>query len=97
MKLPPQSQVAEAHEARLRVLRSMTPEQRLVQALELSDFVRTLFRQGLRLRFPTLTDDEINSLFLERLDLCHNERIVEKLELGAEWSALLDEADPLEF
>lgn len=72
MKLPPQSQVAEAHEARLRVLRSMTPEQRLVQALELSDFVRTLFRQGLRLRFPTLTDDEINSLFLERLDLCHN-------------------------
>jgi len=72
IKLPPQSQVAEAHEARLRVLRSMTPEQRLVQALELSDFVRTLFRQGLRLRFPTLTDDEINSLFLERLDLCHN-------------------------
>ena len=50
----------------------MTPEQRLVQALELSDFVRTLFRQGLRLRFPTLTDDEINSLFLERLDSCHN-------------------------
>jgi len=72
MKLPSESQVAEAHAARLRVLGSMTPEARLREALELSDFVRALFREGLRGRFPDLPEDEFNTLFLERLDLCHN-------------------------
>jgi hypothetical protein len=50
----------------------MTPEERLRVALDLSDFVRALFREGLRRRFPDLSEDDFNALFLKRLDLCHN-------------------------
>ena len=72
MKLPSASQAAEAHAAQLRVLQSMTPEERLREALDLSDFVRALFREGLRRRFPDLSEDDFNALFLKRLKLCHN-------------------------
>ena len=60
------------HEIYLRVLRSMTPEQRLQKAFELSEFSKGLFRHGLRKRFPDLSEEEFEKLYLERLDLCHN-------------------------
>ena len=60
------------HKIYLRALRHMTPEQRLSKALELSDAARSLFRAGLRQRFPELSDDEFQRLYLERLELCHN-------------------------
>ena len=50
----------------------MTPEQRLSKALELSDTARSLFRAGLRQRFPELAEDQFHELYLERLKLCHN-------------------------
>ena len=56
----------------LKVLSSMTPEARLHQALEHSDFTRGLFRAGLRTRFPGLSGEEFERLYLERLELCHN-------------------------
>jgi len=61
-----------ADSAYLKVLTDMTPEARLRQALELSDFTRELFRQGLRARFPALSGEEFERLYLERLELCHN-------------------------
>lgn len=72
MKPASESQDSEAHERRLRILRQMAPEQRLLQALELSDLVRELFAEGLRRRFPDLSDREFRALLLQRLDLCHN-------------------------
>jgi hypothetical protein len=60
------------HEMYLRILRKMTPEQRLLKALELSAFAKALFRQGLRERFPDLPDDEFHKLLLSRLEKCHN-------------------------
>ena len=60
------------HEAYLRVLRQMTPEQKLNKAFELSSFVKGLFLAGLRQRFPAESEAEIRRLYLERLDLCHN-------------------------
>ncbi len=60
------------HEAYIKILRNMTPEQRLKKALELSDLTRDLFRHGLRKRFPDLSEEEFHKLYLERLDLCHN-------------------------
>ena len=50
----------------------MAPEQRLLQALELSDRVREVFAEGLRRRFPDFSDQEFHTLLLQRLDLCHN-------------------------
>lgn len=56
----------------LEVLSRMSPEERLAKAFELSEMTKTLFRQGLRERFPDLPDDQFHALFLERLAKCHN-------------------------
>jgi hypothetical protein len=50
----------------------MTPEQRLRKALELSEFSRALFVQGLRTRHPDLGPEEFAKLLRSRLDKCHN-------------------------
>jgi hypothetical protein len=54
------------------VLRRMTPEQRLMKALELSEMSRELTRAGLRERFPDATEEDIQRLFLERLERCRS-------------------------
>ncbi len=61
-----------ADENQLRVLRALTPDARLRQALELSERTRRLFEHGLRRRFPDLGETELRALVRERLDLCHN-------------------------
>lgn len=60
------------HAVYIRVLRAMTPEQRLQKAFELSAWSRQLFWCGLHKRFPHLSPAELNQLFRERLDQCHN-------------------------
>jgi len=60
------------HRQYIEVLRRMSPEQRLLKALELSEFSKQLFIHGLRRRFPDLPEEEFRKLLLERLDKCHN-------------------------
>jgi len=60
------------HKLYIQALRRMSPDARLMKTFELSEFSRLLFLQGLRKRFPNLSDSEINKLYLERLDKCHN-------------------------
>ena len=60
------------HRRYLEVLRSMAPEARLQKAFELSAFSRRLFEEGLRARFPDLSEAEFHTLLLARLDKCHN-------------------------
>lgn len=60
------------HDSYLQVLRALTPQQRLQKALEMSAFTKALFKQGLRQRFPDLSEAELHSLYLDRLALCHN-------------------------
>ncbi len=60
-------------DAYLRVLRSMTPEQRLLKAMELSELTRELLRTGLRRRFPDATEAELHQKYLEALARCHNQ------------------------
>ncbi len=56
----------------LQVLRRMTPEQRLQKAIELSALAQRAFRDGLRRRFPALSNVEFHQLFLKHLKACHN-------------------------
>ena len=56
----------------IRILRKMTPEQKLKKAFELSEMSKTLFIQGLHERFPDLNQEEFKKLLLERLSKCHN-------------------------
>lgn len=60
------------HRIHIQVLRRMTPEQRLSQAFELSEFTLGLFTHGLRKRFPDLSEVEFKQLLLRRLEKCHN-------------------------
>ena len=60
------------HKLYIQILRRMTPEQRLMKAFELSEMSKSLFRQGLRERFPDLSEEDFHQLFLKRLELCHN-------------------------
>jgi hypothetical protein len=46
----------EGRKHQLEVLRRLTPEQRLLIAFELSENARQIFREGLRSRFPDLSE-----------------------------------------
>jgi hypothetical protein len=48
-------------------------EQRLMKAFELSAFTKALLEEGLRKRFPDLSEEELHRVFLERLARCHNQ------------------------
>jgi len=58
----------------IEILRRMTPEQKLMKVFELSALSKAIFKEGLRARFPNLSEEEFHKLFLERLELAHNRR-----------------------
>jgi hypothetical protein len=60
------------HRRYLEVLRGMTAEQKLQIVFELSEMTKSLFREGLRKRFPDATEQELHRIYLERLEKCHN-------------------------
>lgn len=60
------------HGIYIQILRRMTVEQKLRKVFELSEMTRSLFREGLRKRFPDLTEEEFHRIYLERLEKCHN-------------------------
>jgi len=60
------------HRQYLEVLRRMTPQQKAAKFFELSEQAKRLFREGLRKRFPELSEEEFHALYLERLAKCHN-------------------------
>jgi hypothetical protein len=60
------------HQLYLQILRSMTPEQKLLKVFELSEFSKALFVAGLRQRSPNATKEEFRRLLLDRLEKCHN-------------------------
>jgi hypothetical protein len=60
------------HAVYLQVLRSMTPEQRLLKAFELSNYSKALFVAGLRQRFSHLSEAEFRRILFDRLEKCHN-------------------------
>ena len=61
------------HKIYLEILRRMTPEQKLLKAFELTEFSRQLFRQGLRNLHPEMHEEELRTLYLARLEKCHNQ------------------------
>jgi hypothetical protein len=60
------------HRLYIKTLRSMTSEQRLAKAFELSELAKELFFQGLQKRFPLKSEAEIRALYLERIAKCYN-------------------------
>lgn len=60
------------HRRYLEALSRMTPEQKLLKAMELSDLGRQACREGLRRSHPELSAAELHRLYLEVLRRCHN-------------------------
>jgi hypothetical protein len=60
------------HRIYIQILRSMSPEQRLLKAFELSEFTKSLFIDGLRQRFPDATEEEFRRILFDRLEKRHN-------------------------
>ncbi|HEY8485080.1 MAG TPA: hypothetical protein VIL13_10745 [Longimicrobiales bacterium] len=56
------------HRLYVEILRRMSPEERLRKAFELSDFTRTLFRVGLRRRYPEMPESDLEALYRRRLE-----------------------------
>jgi hypothetical protein len=56
----------------LRILRAMTPEQRLAKAFELGEMGRELLRAGLRQRNTKDCEDVLHARELEQIARCHN-------------------------
>jgi hypothetical protein len=51
------------------VARSMRPEERLRQSLDLFDTVRSLMEAGIRRQFPDADEQEVQRILWERLEL----------------------------
>jgi hypothetical protein len=60
------------HRIYVQILRKLTPEQRLLKAMELSELTKELFKIGLHKRFPNLSEQEFHQLYIKRLSKCHN-------------------------
>ena len=66
------------------ILRSMTDEEKLLKAFELSEMGRRLFKDGLRARFPEKSEGDILRLYIK----WQMERNEEKLRIwknGSGW------------
>lgn len=60
------------HQQTLRVLRGMSPQQKLEEVFKLNERTLKLFRIGLRRRFPDLDDAAFERLYLRMRERCHN-------------------------
>jgi hypothetical protein len=60
------------HKVYIEILRRMTAEQKLQIVSDLSESTRSLFREGLRKRFPDATEEELHRIFLKRIEKCYN-------------------------
>lgn len=60
------------HKEYIKMLRNMSPEDRLRKSFELTELTKNLFLAGLKNRFPDLSDKEIKKIYLKRINKCHN-------------------------
>ena len=70
--MTPDLKIRANHQEYIRILRRLTPEQRLLKAFELTDLGRRLFMDGLRRRYPHLDSHGLRALYLARIARCHN-------------------------
>lgn len=60
------------HARYIQTLQRLSPEQRLLKAFELTQFTRELLRHGLRRLYPEADEQGLKTIFLQRLEKCHN-------------------------
>lgn len=61
-----------SHKEYIKIIRKLTPEERLKKCFELNELTKQLFLTGLKNRFPGLSKEEIKKIYLKRINKCHN-------------------------
>jgi hypothetical protein len=61
-----------SHREYIKIIKRLTPEERLKKCFELNELTKQLFLTGLKNRFPNLSQEEIKKLYLKRINKCHN-------------------------
>jgi len=64
--------INDSHREYIKIIRRLTPEERLKKCFELNELTKQLFLTGLKNRFPDLSQEEIKKLYLKRINKCHN-------------------------
>ncbi|MFZ3085348.1 MAG: hypothetical protein WA097_01745 [Candidatus Hydromicrobium sp.] len=60
------------HREYIKIIRRLTPEEKLKKCFELNELTKQLFLTGLKNRFPDLSQEEIKKIYLKRINKCHN-------------------------
>ena len=66
------NQFNQSHKAYIKIIRRMSPEDRLKKCFELNELTKQLFLTGLRNRYPGYSEKEIKKIYLQRIDKCRN-------------------------
>lgn len=61
-----------SHAKYIEVMRSISPEAKLLKVFEMQDLARDLAMHGLRTRNPKASEDELQQMYLRLLNRCHN-------------------------
>jgi len=64
--------INDSHREYIKIIRRLTPEEKLKKCFELNELTKQLFLTGLKNRFPNLSQEEIKKLYLKRINKCHN-------------------------
>lgn len=64
--------INDSHREYIKIIKRLTPEERLKKCFELNELTKQLFLTGLKNRFPNLSQEEIKKLYLKRINKCHN-------------------------
>lgn len=57
----------------IEILRKMTPEQRIMKAMELTDMAKMLLWEGLKTRYPDMPEAELKKIYLKEWDKGYNQ------------------------
>ncbi|MEE8324764.1 MAG: hypothetical protein V3R31_03840 [Candidatus Humimicrobiaceae bacterium] len=60
------------HKEYIKIMRKISPEDRLRKSFELNELTKKLFLTGLKNRFPELSDKELKKIYLKQIGKCHN-------------------------
>ena len=55
------------------ILKTMSPEEKVIKVFELSELSNEAIKTGLRNRYKEMPDEEFHQLYLERRSKCHNQ------------------------
>jgi len=64
--------INDSHREYIKIIRRLTPEEKLKKCFELNELTKQLFLTGLKNRFPDLSQEEIKKIYLKRINKCHN-------------------------